>query len=147
MPQDPPTISLRTASLLDSALLLRWRNDPETRANSWNSEPVSQAEHAAWLAKVLADPGRRLMIAESEGFPIGTARTDRHPGGHELSWTVAPDFRGKGYGKALVKAVVLSLAGTVTAKIKSSNESSQRIAAYAGLRLVSEADGVQLWST
>lgn len=147
METDPHEVTLRPAALCDSDVLLRWRNDPETRANSWNSAPVSDKEHRDWLVKTLANPERRLFIAELHGIPVGTARADFKEGGTELSWTVAPEHRAKGLGKAIVRAAVSSLPGKVTARIKSGNESSIRIAQSAGMSLVREADGIQEWST
>lgn len=139
-------LKLRPATLDDFSNLLRWRNDPETRAQSWNSESVAAEEHEAWLKKSIANPRRRLLIAELEGIPIGTVRADLGDGPPELSWTVAPEFRGRGLGKTILKAALELLGGAATARIKSDNLSSQRIALAAGMKLVDERAGVQFWT-
>ncbi|MFN6338402.1 MAG: UDP-2,4-diacetamido-2,4,6-trideoxy-beta-L-altropyranose hydrolase [Cyanobacteriota bacterium] len=71
-------ISLRPATAADEALLLRWANDPEVRANSFSPEPIAATDHHQWLHKGLADPNRLLLIATAaDGCPIGQIRFDR----------------------------------------------------------------------
>jgi hypothetical protein len=33
----------------DADLLLRWRNDPTTRANSFDSSPIDREDHIRWV--------------------------------------------------------------------------------------------------
>lgn len=137
---------LRPASMDDSELLLAWRNDPLTRQTSINSDPLDAAHHQAWLSDGLADPKREILIAVIEDEPVGTARIDREGQVSELSWTVSPDHRGKGYGTRIVQQVVERTGGTVKAVIKDGNEASQKIAAAAGLRLDKSEGGLQTWT-
>ena len=71
MPSDPHP-DLRPADASDSEDLLAWRNDQETRANSRSTGPVDAATHQTWLAHALADPNRRLWIAEAAGEKVFT---------------------------------------------------------------------------
>ncbi|MEZ5776597.1 MAG: GNAT family N-acetyltransferase [Hyphomicrobiaceae bacterium] len=136
-------VTLRPAGLEDARLLLEWRNDPVTRSASHNGAPVGRAEHEAWLARSLADPGRRLYVAETAGEPVGTVRADRDGEAWELSWTVAPGARGRGLGTAMVVALARLLDGPVRAEVKAGNRSSARIAEAAGMVLVRTVDGVE----
>ena len=71
-------ISLRRVDSRDEALLLKWANDPEVRANSFSHDSISPADHHKWFHKGLGDPNRLLLIAmSSDGCPIGQIRFDR----------------------------------------------------------------------
>ncbi|MCA9795568.1 MAG: GNAT family N-acetyltransferase [Candidatus Eremiobacteraeota bacterium] len=129
-------VTLRPAGLEDARLLLEWRNDPVTRSASHNGAPVGRAEHEAWLARSLADPGRRLYVAETAGEPVGTVRADRLERGWELSWTVAPTARGRGVGTRAVQAALRARPGSpVWARVKVDNAASAAIARKAGMQL------------
>ncbi len=102
-------ISFRVASNDDWKLLLDWRNDVATRNASRTSELIHESQHREWLSKCLADRQRELLIAESNGNPIGTVRVD-YGEVSELSWTVAPAYRGLGYGGRMLREAVRLLA-------------------------------------
>jgi UDP-2,4-diacetamido-2,4,6-trideoxy-beta-L-altropyranose hydrolase len=72
------SISLRTASAADEALLLRWANDSHVRTNSFSPVPINPADHHHWFQKGLANPNRLLLIAiATNGCLIGQIRFDR----------------------------------------------------------------------
>ncbi len=119
----------------DAKILFDWRNDPLTRENSHNTDEVPWENHVAWLEKSLVSPTRTLYIAEAEGVPVGTVRADLHNGARELSWTVAPEARGKGFGKAMVLQFVREILPGVRliASVKKGNRASESIARALGL--------------
>jgi UDP-2,4-diacetamido-2,4,6-trideoxy-beta-L-altropyranose hydrolase len=83
-------ISLRPATAADEALLLRWANDPQVRANSFSPEPIGPADHHHWFQMSLANPNRLLLIAmATDGCPIGQIRFDRQPSSTEGNANVA----------------------------------------------------------
>lgn len=131
--------------MADAATLLEWRNDPLTRENSHNTAEVSLAEHTAWLAAALANPTRALFIAEESG-PVGTARADYSDSGCELSWTVAPQARGKGVASRMVCLLASQIPGALFAEVKRENAASARVAEKAGFTLVEERAGVLYFS-
>jgi len=126
-------------------MLLRWRNDSLTISASHTTAAVSREGHFRWLAEVLRDPARRLFIAETGGVAIGTVRADQSLEGWLLSWTVAPEHRGHGHGKAMVEAAARLTPGPLLAEIKSGNGASVAIAQAAGFDLIRELDGVLLF--
>jgi RimJ/RimL family protein N-acetyltransferase len=137
-------VNLRPVTMDDANMLFRWRNDPVTRANSRSTASVSWEDHCKWLKASLANPNRDLLVAEIDGVPVGRARIDRGEE-TEVSWTVSPDHRGKGVGKAMVAMVAAACPrGPVVARIKPSNRASQAIAAYAGFRKVEDGE-LQVW--
>jgi len=75
-----PPLQPRPATAADGALLLRWANDPQVRANSFSPEPIAPDEHQRWFRAGLADVNRLLLIAsDAQGCPLGQIRFDRQP--------------------------------------------------------------------
>lgn len=96
------SLTARRAGAGDAELLRRWRNDPETRRRSFTKTPVSDAEHRAWLGKRLASDRAAIWIFSDGGMPVGQVRVDLDGDVAEVSIVVAPERRGRGYGKAML---------------------------------------------
>jgi len=135
---------LREATFNDWKILLEWRNNPDTRKNSLNNEVIDIDTHKKWLKKVLSNKNIKLFIVIESDIPVGTVRADydEESNSFKLSWTVAPDYRGKGLGKRMVKLLVDKLNSKVKAEIKKENISSLKIAQYAGLHIYKEKNGI-----
>lgn len=143
----PAGLALRAATSEDAERLLRWRNDPATRAASFNEDEVSSGEHRAWMARTLADPGRRLFVATAGDVPVGQLRLDRLPDGDlEVHIVLAPEARGRGLAAPLLTLVIRDHARTlastrVLARVRPSNEPSRRAFLRAGFRPCAERAG------
>lgn len=124
-------VVLRRATGDDGALLFRWANDRETRRNSLSHEPISWETHIAWLARRLADPGTKLLIAELDGHPVGTVRFDLDAE-VVISLTVAPERRGKGLATPIILAACALIDRDVIAEVLPHNEASIRAFLRAG---------------
>lgn len=136
-------ITFRPATMLDDSILWNWRNDRETRKNSFTQNYVLIENHMVWLRKVIAGefPNRTLLIAEDGDKRVGTVRIDIDPKEltQELSWTVAPFFRNQGYGKKMMIAMIKSdwiKPMEIIAKIRSFNQASIKMALLVGFELV-----------
>jgi RimJ/RimL family protein N-acetyltransferase len=127
---------LRPATFADAKLLFLWRNDPLTRRNSFCASRVKLSEHRKWLRSSLSNPDRKIYIAIEKNVPVGTVRGDFSQFGYELSWTVAPEFRQRGFGRRIVQAAVALLGSPVFARIKEGNLPSEKIARAAGVRVI-----------
>lgn len=139
------TLHIRPVTIEDAKILFDWRNDEETRRASGTTAPLVWEGHNEWLAKVVSGKvhGRSLFIVELEGGePVGTVRSDdRNDGFTEVSYTVAPAWRGKGMGKRMVMQFVeKNLSGKrIAARIKKgANPASERIARALGLHPFAE---------
>ena len=139
-------MTLRRATMDDAQRLFDWRNDPVTRQASHSTAELKLDEHLAWLARSLEMPGRAIYIAETDGVAVGTARTDLDEGVTELSWTVAPELRGKGIGEQLVRLLIEQTPGPLTAEIRMGNAASLRIAQKVGLRQIREENSILYFS-
>lgn len=135
-------IKLRAALMSDADLLLSWRNDSDTRSASHNTDNVSRDNHVAWLSKTLANPTRKLLIAEEDNVPVGTVRADFSDGSWELSWTTAPDARGRKVAKRMVELLAQQISEPIRAEIKPGNTASIRVAEHAGMTFNRENNGV-----
>jgi len=111
----------------DAQRLFDWRNDPLTRAMSKTTDPVEWAGHVGWLERRLSRTAPMLFIAEIDGEPVGTFRVDAD----EISYTVAPEHRGKGVAKAMLQ-VAFARFGKLRAEIKPENVASIKAALAAG---------------
>lgn len=105
-------LRLRPADSSDAELLLSWRNDPSTRAQSLTTNEVDPEEHARWLnRKLAATEGSRIYIAELADGPVGQARVDRRaPGIGEVSVSVDVAARNRGIGQQLIESASIRAA-------------------------------------
>lgn len=120
----------------DAERLFAWRNDPITRANSRNQDQVQWQDHLHWLRRRL-DGESTLYVAEEDGAPVGTCRVDADG---EVSWTVAPEHRGKRYGREMVRLVSEAASRPLVAEIKSSNAASLKIVQELGFQKIEDGE-------
>jgi UDP-2,4-diacetamido-2,4,6-trideoxy-beta-L-altropyranose hydrolase len=106
-PSPSDALRLRKAGPEDAAALFVWLNDPETRRQSFNPNPVSWEEHDRWLARALGDPNRSLYVVEtSDGLAVGQVRLDRVEDGAVISYGLDPIVRGRGWGARVLDLAV-----------------------------------------
>ena len=139
-------LRLRPATLDDSRRLLDWRNDAETRRQSKTDGVVALSDHETWLARVLESVDIRLRIAEIAGDAVGSVRADREDKRWTLSWTVAPEARGRNAGVRMVDAMIRELAAPVRAEIKPGNAASLRMAEKLGMTRIADEGGMTVWT-
>lgn len=135
-------MDLRLATIEDARRLFEWRNDPLTRATMHQTGAFDFQSHCEWLTRSLAMDARKLYIAEVDSIPVGTVRTDLTNSVTEFSWTIAPQFRGRGFGKQMVALALATVTGPIHVEIKAGNLASIKIAEHVGLRRRFERDGV-----
>jgi RimJ/RimL family protein N-acetyltransferase len=142
-------LQVRHARLSDEALLLTWANDPETRRNSFSSDPISADDHRRWFHTRLRDlDGCRFYIVETEeGIPVGQVRFEKNDQKWVIDYSLAPHFRGRGLGRPLLKAALLKLRSEnsgvlVLGRVKKSNLPSCKIFESLGFSARSDGGGV-----
>src|SRR5687767_3576517 len=139
-------ILLRPATLADALLLYTWRNDPQTRFESHNQDVIEFKSHLHWLENSLQVKNRQIYIAEIDKVPIGTIRSDYDKGFYELSWTISPAYRGKGFGKQMVALLAKQIRGPIRAEIKIGNLASRRIAKACEMKFDAQKNGIMYYS-
>ena len=73
----------------------------------------------------------------SQETAVGTIAVEYESGRFELSWTVAPEARGKGFGRIVMSELASELDGHLYAEIRVGNAASIRIAEEIGMARVS----------
>ena len=143
---------LRKATKEDSQRLFEWRNDPETRQQSLNTALIEWSAHEQWLTKSLVNPDRTIFIFEENGTPAGTCRIDREiENDHEvfeLSWTIAPEQRGKGLGKKMLGELLAleTLQGKIIkATVKGNNLASVKMVEKFGFHFERNEKSADIW--
>ena len=97
------SIYLRKATIEDARDILAWRNDPVTRESSFGKAVIDLDTHMKWFQKKLQKEDCLMLVLMEEDLKLGTVRIDivNHIG--EVSYMVAPVFRGNGYGKKILQ--------------------------------------------
>lgn len=136
-------IRMRRATAADAEHLLAWRNHPRVRQASRDATEITPAGHAAWLAAVLADADRMLLVGECGGAAVGVVRFDLNGDAAEVSIYLVPDGGFAGWGRALLACAESWLATEragvrqIRAQVLGGNAASHRLFAEAGYQLES----------
>lgn len=92
-------LKLRPVTQKDCRMLWEWANDPVARSASFSSEFISWEDHVKWFRTKLSDPNcYYYTLLSEEGVPVGQVRFDTSGNEAENSISIAPNFRGRGYG-------------------------------------------------
>lgn len=138
--------TLRHVTLKDAEVLLKWKNDADTRRFSIESrEPIAYGNHINWLAGRLSYPG--YFMIESGGERVGTIRFD-HGDVIEVALLIAPKWRGKGVASSVLgvacSLVQMQYNKPLMAKIVDGNTASYAVFFKAGFRPKNRHDGVTI---
>jgi len=104
-------VSLRALGTEDLERTLVWVNDPEVTRFTGTVYPISGSEHQLWYQELLKDGKRRMFaVVTADGRHIGNV------GLKNIDWIARKaevmfyigeaQFRGKGYGKEAIAALV-----------------------------------------
>lgn len=96
-------MKIRPATMDDAEIVLEWRNDDITRANSFSKDIIDKDSHMNWYQRKIEDENCFLYIMENESEKIGQIRIDKVNDIGEVSYMIAPIKRGHGYGKQIIK--------------------------------------------
>lgn len=94
---------LRKARSSDVDLLYKWANDPAVRRNSFRSEPISYETHVDWFRRMMANESILQYILMENDEPVGQIRLSIENAEAEIGYSIAPEFRGRGYGHKILR--------------------------------------------
>ncbi len=139
----------------NAKILFDWANDPVTRSNSFHSEPIRWEEHISWLKGKLSDENCFFYLMYHDEGACGTIRIDckeadeniQEPYG-VISFSIAPQYRGKGLGHKIISLAEQELKGkkdfmncVLIGEVKKENEASRKCFEKNNYILVKEQDG------
>lgn len=96
-------LELRPATMRDCELVFSWANDAETRKWSFTTESIPWETHEKWYKESLERQDRELLICYRMGIPIGQLRLDISGEEAVLSYSIAKEYRNRGYGAELLR--------------------------------------------
>jgi UDP-2,4-diacetamido-2,4,6-trideoxy-beta-L-altropyranose hydrolase len=143
-------IVMRRARPEDSDLVLSWANDTGTRRYAFSTDAISLDVHTGWFAKRIANADVVFLIAETpSSVALGQVRFERQANGQwEISYLIAPFFRGRGLAQKVLSAAIDKLTEwhrepIVTGLVKAENIASMRVFSALGFVRASncERDG------
>lgn len=102
---------LRRATYDDVQLLFDWVNDEDVRKNAIHTAPVSWETHCAWLKSQLEKTDSVIYILESENQAIGQVRLDHTDNHTVITYSIAKEHRGKGWGKHILSEAIRTSPG------------------------------------
>lgn len=98
-----PELQLRPAREGDCRLVWEWANNAQVRRASFTTESIPWQVHRRWFDGRLSDSNCLFFIAEDrEGKPLGQVRFEIHGEEAVVSVSIDSEFRGGGYGKAII---------------------------------------------
>jgi spore coat polysaccharide biosynthesis predicted glycosyltransferase SpsG/RimJ/RimL family protein N-acetyltransferase len=138
-------LEFRRASGQDSPTLLRWANDPLSRANSINSTIISTSQHLDWV-KSFSARKTEIWMFEYASIPFGQVRFDTDPDSQRVfvSYSVDSLFRGMGRSKKMLSIAIraASLERDIFAKAKDNNLASIKTLTALGFTAISNRDNL-----
>jgi RimJ/RimL family protein N-acetyltransferase len=96
-------LELKPATPQECELVFGWANDAETRKWSFTTESIPWETHQKWYKESLERQDRELLICYRLGVPIGQLRLDFSGQEAVLSYSIAKEYRNRGYGVELLR--------------------------------------------
>ena len=97
-------IVLRSINQKDVNLIYQWSNDPVTRQNSFNSDPINYEDHIKWFQNKLKDENSTYYICEVNAIPAGLVRFDTSGDITTIGILIDENFRGKKLAQEFLQA-------------------------------------------
>jgi RimJ/RimL family protein N-acetyltransferase len=103
------SLYLRDAVMEDVDLTYTWANLPNIRKYAFNQEFILLEDHQNWFAGKIKDRNCIYQLFEKGGEPVGSIRFDIKAQESLISYLIAPEHTGKGYGNKMLELAVRNL--------------------------------------
>lgn len=134
-------LRLRNIRKEDALAILRWRNNPQARRNSFHTRPIPWQEHKEWFSSKINSSATKMYLAVLKNSKVGTIRFDVEDELVRVSVNLNPRFFGRGLGSKIIKLGTGRFLNTtkadkpIIAEIKKGNIASEKAFAKALYRL------------
>lgn len=124
--------SIRMANATDLMTIFHWANDPDLRAQSFNSDPITMEKHLEWFNRKINDPFTILFVFEYKNSPVGQVRFDLRSEA-TISYSIDRSFRGRSWGEPILRTAIETLEKKwkkpmmIIGYVKKENASSNKI--------------------
>lgn len=129
---------LRIGEEDDIDLLFEWANDPDVRKNAFHTEAIPYETHQKWFKNLMQDDTQVQYIFMVDEKPAGQIRLSLSDEEAVIDYSIAPDMRGRGYGKVMLELVreevgrTYPFVRTLIGKVKKGNLASANCFAACG---------------
>jgi len=96
-------LRLRRVAENDCGLLFAWVNDRETRNKSFCIENIAYEEHVEWFQRKMREASCQMFILMRDEKEAGQIRIDWQGNAGEISYSIAPEYRGMGLGSEILR--------------------------------------------
>ena len=133
-------LRLRDLEVEDIHDLFTWRNHPDIRKNSFNTDTLLWDEHEKWFKTKSKDPDTAIYIACYKNYKVGSIRFENKDIAIKVSVMLNPDFLGKGIGSKLINLATKKFINDrmpdkpIVAEIKKDNIASVKAFQKAGFK-------------
>ena len=137
------SLTLRQLKVSDKQITFEWANDPITRENSLNSEPIVFEQHSKWFDSKIKDKSAHYFVCEVDSKSAGLIRFDFNEDERAfiVGITIDKDFRGRKLATPFLKNACKILLGffneQIIAYIKTDNITSKKAFEKAGFKFIS----------
>ena len=141
-------VTVREAIESDASLYFEWANDSVVRQMAFNSEPILWENHLSWFNRKIKSPDALLLLCYNDESTVGQVRFEMNEKREaEIDISIAKECRGKGFGKAMLKAAIdyahnMKGYDSFVSLVKLANLPSQRMFISTGFEKIDEVDGV-----
>ncbi len=138
---------VRKAVTGDTETYFAWANEPETRRNSLDPNPIAWPQHQAWYTRHINDPNFVFYLFCVDEVPVGQVRFELVEDTATISYSVDEQFRGMGLGFEMISQALKKLAGErgmslVKGVVKNDNPASLATFRKIGFRIVAQGDRI-----
>jgi UDP-2,4-diacetamido-2,4,6-trideoxy-beta-L-altropyranose hydrolase len=128
-------IKIRKAGMKDVATFFNWANNDAVRANAINQQKIEYNNHVKWFKSKIKNKDSFLYIFENKNIAVGQVRFDKSEKYYIVDYSVDEIFRGRGYGKIILKLGLEQLLKdckynmnyVIKAQVKVANNASCRV--------------------
>jgi len=136
-------LRIRLANKGDCEDYFSWVNDPEVRAQSFNSDVISWAEHKKWFAERLNSGSTEMYVLEANSLPVGQVRFEVSEHEAEINYSLDSIVRGRAWAALFLELAINQFqsrhALPIRAKVKHGNDRSKAVFERVGFSKVVEA--------